>query len=68
LKGRSKERDKQGDLFSPRDRLVDNIIKELFECFPEQGIGCQPGNPLVFQPIDRDRLHTVSNNLGVGRH
>jgi hypothetical protein len=61
LKGRSKERDEQGDLFSPRDRLVDNIIKELFERFPERDIGQQPDHPLAFQPMDRDKLHTVGN-------
>jgi hypothetical protein len=65
LKGRSKERDEQGDLFSPRDRLVDNIIKELFERFPERDIGHQPDNPLAFQPIDRDKLHTVCYSLSV---
>jgi hypothetical protein len=59
LKGRSKEPDEQGDLFSPQDHLVDNIIKELFERFPEWDIGQQPENPLVFQPMDRDKLHTV---------
>jgi hypothetical protein len=65
LKGCSKERNEQGDLFSPRDCLVDNIIMELFEHFLEWDIDCQPGNPLVFQPMDRDKLHTVSNNLSV---
>jgi hypothetical protein len=59
LKGRSKERDEQGDLFSPQDHLVDNIIKELFERFPERDIGQQPENPLAFQPMDRDKLHAV---------
>jgi hypothetical protein len=61
LKGRSKEHDEQGDLFSPQYHLVDNINKELFKHFLEWDIGQQPNNPLVFQPMERDKLHTVCN-------
>jgi hypothetical protein len=65
LKGRSKERDEQGDLFSPRDHLVDHIIHELFEQFPERDISREPESPVAFTQEDRDKLHTVRLMIGV---
>jgi hypothetical protein len=65
LKGRSKERDEQGDLFSPRDRLVDHIIHELFERFPKRDISQEPESPVTCMQEDRDKLHTVRLIIGV---
>jgi hypothetical protein len=61
LKGQSKERDDNGDLFNLQGQLVDNILQDLFEQFPERDISHHPVNPLAFQQEDRDRLHMVSD-------
>lgn len=59
LKGRGKERDEDGDLFSPRDRLIDDIVYEFFQMFPERDFFKDPTHELVFKQQDRDRLHSV---------
>jgi hypothetical protein len=68
LKGRSKEQDEHGDLFSLRDRLVDHIIHERFERFPERDVSREPDSPIAFTQDDRDKLHTMSRLIPVDVH
>jgi hypothetical protein len=60
LKGVGKERDEEGDLFSPKDRLVDAIVQDFFQVFPDRDITKRPGSPVALTQEERDKLHTVS--------
>jgi hypothetical protein len=60
LKGVGKERDDDGDLFSPKDRLVDKIVEEFFQAFPDRDFTKRPGSPVAMTQEERDKLHTVS--------
>jgi hypothetical protein len=59
LKGAGKERDEEGDLFSPKDRLVDAIVEEFFQAFPDRDSRKRPTSPLAMTQEERDKLHTV---------
>jgi hypothetical protein len=59
LKGAGKERDEEGDLFSPKDRLVDAIVEEFFHVFPDRDFTKRPASPVAMTQEERDKLHTV---------
>lgn len=58
--GLGKKHDKDGDLYSERDNLVDSIISEFFSKFPERDITRDPSNSLAFNQKNRDKMHSVS--------
>lgn len=61
LKGAGKQVDiVDGDLYSPRDQLVDELVEALLKQFPERNIETNPNSDLAWQQKERDRLHTVS--------
>jgi hypothetical protein len=60
LKGVGKERDEEGDLFSPKDRLVDAIVEEFFQVFPDRDSTKWPGGQVAMTQEERDKLHMVS--------
>jgi hypothetical protein len=62
LQGLGKERDEHGELYSSKDRLVDEVIQELFEQFPERDSARRPGSAIAFTREERDALHTVRKN------
>lgn len=59
LAGCGTQRDDDGDLYSAKDDLIDNIVQELFETFPERDITQHPGSSIAMSQSDRDKLHTV---------
>lgn len=59
LKGTEKQRDGEGNLINAKDELVDDMIQELFEVFPERDLTRNPASALAFAQPDRDKLHTV---------
>jgi hypothetical protein len=59
LQGLGKERDEHGELYSSKDRLVDEVIQELFEQFPERDSARRPESRIAFTREERDALHTV---------
>jgi hypothetical protein len=59
LKGVGKEHDDNGDLFSPKDRLMDAIVEEFFHVFPNWDFTKQPASPLAMTQEEWDKLHTV---------
>jgi hypothetical protein len=63
LKGAGKEHDEEGDLFSPKDRLVDAIVDEFFRVFPDRDFTKQPGSQVALTQEERDKLHTVRLSL-----
>jgi hypothetical protein len=60
LRGVGKERDADGELYSSKDRLVDEVIQDIFAKFPERDSAKQPWSKLAFTREERDSLHTVS--------
>jgi hypothetical protein len=60
LIGCGKQRDEDGDLINPKDELVDTIIQEFFETFPERDSLQHATGDLVLRPDVRDKLHSVS--------
>jgi hypothetical protein len=60
LKGVGKEQDEEGNLFSPKDRLVDRIVEENFQAFPDCDITKRPGSPVALTQEEWDKIHTVS--------
>jgi hypothetical protein len=63
LQGLGKERDEHGELYSSKDRLVDEVIQELFEQFPERDSARRPESNIAFTREERDALHTVRKKL-----
>lgn len=59
LKGSGKGMDNEGDLLSLKDELVNQIIQDLFNHFPERDLTRSPQHPLVWEQADRDLLHAV---------
>jgi hypothetical protein len=55
-----KERNEEGDLFSPKDRLVDAIVEEFFQVFPNCDSTKRPGSQVAMTQEEQDKLHTVS--------
>jgi hypothetical protein len=62
LQGLGKEQDEHGELYSSKDRLVDEVIQQLFENFPERDSARQPGSGIAFMREEQDALHTVRKN------
>jgi hypothetical protein len=60
LRGVGKERDVNGELYSSKDRLVDEVIQDIFAKFPERDSAKQPWSKLAFTREEQDSLHTVS--------
>jgi hypothetical protein len=60
LRGVGKERDADGELYSSKDRLVDEVIQDIFAKFLERDSAKQPWSKLAFTHEERDSLHTVS--------
>lgn len=60
LKGSGKQRNQDGDLVNIKDELVDSIVLELLQEFPDRDITKSPSGPLVFTQEQRDKLHSVS--------
>ncbi|KAG8726484.1 hypothetical protein FRC12_023361 [Ceratobasidium sp. 428] len=58
LSGAGKVRDGDGELFSPKDELVDTIKLDFFVAFPERELSDGAQSPTAFSIPDRDRLHT----------
>ncbi|KAF8594273.1 hypothetical protein BDV93DRAFT_515910, partial [Ceratobasidium sp. AG-I] len=63
LKGSGKQRDEFGDLVNAKDDLIDLIVQDFFEAFPERDITRSPNNILAFSQNDRDKLHTRIRQL-----
>jgi hypothetical protein len=59
LQGLGKEQDEHGELYSSKDRLVDEVIQELFEQFLERDSARRPESVIAFTREERDTLHTV---------
>lgn len=59
LKGSGKQKDQFGNLINAKDELIDGIVQDLFEAFPERDLVRNPGGALAFSQSDRDKLHTV---------
>jgi hypothetical protein len=60
LRGIGKERDMNGEIYSSKDRLVDEVIQGIFAKFLERDSVKQPWSKLAFTREERDSLHTVS--------
>lgn len=68
LKGAGKKVDiVDGDLYSPRDQLVDELVESLLKQFPERNIETNPNSHLAWRQKERDKLHTVSVDLSCQR-
>jgi hypothetical protein len=63
LQGLGKERDEHRELYSSKDRLVDEVIQDLFEQFPERDSARQLESNIAFMCEERDALHTVHKDL-----
>ncbi|KAF8599480.1 hypothetical protein BDV93DRAFT_560280 [Ceratobasidium sp. AG-I] len=63
LKGSSKQRDEFGNLMNAKDDLIDTIVQDFFETFPERDVTRSPGHKLAFNQSDRDKLHTRIRQL-----
>jgi hypothetical protein len=59
LRGVGKERDADGELYSSKDHLVDEVIQDLFAKFPERDSAKQLWSKIAFTREERDSLHTV---------
>lgn len=64
LKGSGKATNKDGDVYSPRDRLVDGLVESLLRTFPERDLTAQPRSELVWPTKERDKLHSVRRCTG----
>lgn len=60
LAGSGTQRDQDGNIYNAKDNLIDDIIQELFERFPERDLAQCPTSLDVMSQDDRDRLHTAS--------
>jgi hypothetical protein len=63
LRGVGKERDANGEIYSSKDRLVDEVIQDIFAKFPERDSAKQPWSKIAFTREERDSLHTVSSSM-----
>jgi hypothetical protein len=59
LRGVGKECDVDGELYSSKDRLVDEVIQDIFAKFPERDSAKQSWSKVAFTHEERDSLHTV---------
>ncbi|KAG8706377.1 hypothetical protein FRC09_002439 [Ceratobasidium sp. 395] len=58
LSGAGKVRDSDGDLYSPKERFVDEIKEDFFQRFLECKLSNDHNNGTAFSIVDRDRLHS----------
>ncbi|KAG8712166.1 hypothetical protein FRC08_014959, partial [Ceratobasidium sp. 394] len=61
LEGVGKQRDELGDLFNPKDKLVDTVIQQFFQSFPLRDISSPSAGPDAFSQSIRDTLSSVSS-------